>query len=198
MFRIRSAAFLIAVAVGCLHAPTVWGRDSAAVKPIAAVGFNCAEALRPPIAELVCDNPNLARADFSLAQVYYALRQQVGESGWPALRQEYLGFIGGIGPGCAVPRTGTLPSPADPMTVCVQREYENQRDNWLGRLTGPAAEEARRPADDQIALQRRLQELGYLPATANIDGIYGVGTRAAIVTWQQSRKLPATGFLAGC
>lgn len=72
---------------------------------------------------------------------------------------------------------------------------KNQRSIWLSRLTGPAAEEAKRPIQQHVDLQRQLQKLGFLPSTAQIDGVYGSGTRAAILAWQQSTGLTATGIL---
>jgi peptidoglycan hydrolase-like protein with peptidoglycan-binding domain len=45
-----------------------------------------------------------------------------------------------------------------------------------------------------VVLQARLQELGYLRATAKIDGVYGPVTRAAIIAWQTAVQLPATGL----
>jgi S1-C subfamily serine protease len=68
------------------------------------------------------------------------------------------------------------------------------REEWLGRLTGPAYEEAVRPPEKHVALQEALQQTGFLPP-GPIDGVYGRGTRAAIVAWQTARGRKVTGLL---
>lgn len=73
--------------------------------------------------------------------------------------------------------------------------YKNQRDVWWQRLPPLGQEEASRPIEQQIALQARLQALGYLSATEKIDGVYGTATRDAIVAWQIASQLPPTGLL---
>ncbi|MEM1375527.1 MAG: peptidoglycan-binding domain-containing protein, partial [Pseudomonadota bacterium] len=44
-------------------------------------------------------------------------------------------------------------------------------------------------------VQRNLSDLGFNPR--GIDGVFGPGTRAALVAWQRSRGLDATGYLSG-
>ena len=56
------------------------------------------------------------------------------------------------------------------------------------------AEEAMALSRDQRReLQRGLSLIGF--NTKGIDGIFGAGTRAAIVAWQQKNALPATSYL---
>ncbi|MDT8872599.1 peptidoglycan-binding domain-containing protein [Komagataeibacter rhaeticus] len=70
-------------------------------------------------------------------------------------------------------------------------------ERYRQRLGGTALEEARRPLDTHIALQRRLVELGYLPAGTVADGVYGEATREAIATWQRTTHRPETdGFVS--
>jgi peptidoglycan hydrolase-like protein with peptidoglycan-binding domain len=45
------------------------------------------------------------------------------------------------------------------------------------------------------AVQRDLELLGYDPR--GIDGVFGRGTRAAIVAWQRANAAPETGYLTG-
>ncbi len=78
---------------------------------------------------------------------------------------------------------------------CVGSIYEQQRQAWLQRLTGPAAEEASRPLERHLQLQRKLQQLGYLPSSLPVDGVYGTGMRSATGNWQRNSGLPATGLL---
>jgi putative peptidoglycan binding protein len=79
---------------------------------------------------------------------------------------------------------------------CVKNAYEAQRAVWVLRLIPPFSEEANRPIERHIALQRALQQRGFLRADAVIDGVYGPGTREAISQWQQSQNLQVTGVLA--
>lgn len=59
-----------------------------------------------------------------------------------------------------------------------------------------AHEEATRPIDDHIALQRKLQALGFLPSEVVPDGVYGDATRRAILRWQEQASQPnRDGFL---
>jgi len=156
--------------------------------------FDCA-AGHSPITDLICSSADLSRIDLTFVQAYYALRQQVGETGWQALKAEALDFQNRTMQRCGVPATGSLPPEPGPWVVCLSAAYERQRAVWLSRLSGPAAEEAGRPIEQHIALQRDLQTLGFLPPTATIDGVYGAATRLAILAWQRTRVLPASGFL---
>jgi peptidoglycan hydrolase-like protein with peptidoglycan-binding domain len=53
-----------------------------------------------------------------------------------------------------------------------------------------------RPLDKHIAVQQDLIELGFLPAGATADGVYGPATRAAIVAWQEAHSQTPTAFLS--
>lgn len=48
-------------------------------------------------------------------------------------------------------------------------------------------------ADQRVAIQRRLNALGY--NTNGLDGSFGPGTRRAISLWQRDRNYPQTGTL---
>ncbi|MBI1684607.1 lytic murein transglycosylase [Caulobacter hibisci] len=48
--------------------------------------------------------------------------------------------------------------------------------------------------DDRMAAQIALARLGFDPGPA--DGVIGAGTRKALRAWQQSRQLPADGYLS--
>ena len=156
--------------------------------------FDCA-AVHTPAAQLICSSPDLSRIDLMFTQTYYALRQQVGEAGWQALKVEAVDFENRTLQRCGVPATGLLPPDPGPWVACLSAAYERQRGVWLSRLSGPALEEAQRPIDQHVALQRDLQSLGFLPPTATIDGAYGAATRSAILAWQGAHGLPATGLL---
>ncbi len=96
---------------------------------------------------------------------------------------------------CGVPDSGSLPPDPGPWVACLAAEYEGQRILWLSRLSGPSAEEARRPVEQHVALQHDLQSLGFLPQAAAVDGVYGDATRSAILAWQKAQGTALNGFL---
>jgi hypothetical protein len=157
--------------------------------------FDCS-AVSTPLASLICASPELSRIDLEFVQAYYALRQQVGQPSWQALKLEAIAFQERTMQRCGIPPSGPAPANDSTMITCVRLAYEWQRDNWRSRLTGAAAEEASRPIDEHLALQRDLQALGFLPANEKVDAVYGDATRAAIAAWQTARGLPVTGFLS--
>ncbi len=159
--------------------------------------FSCATTARDALAATICSDDTLARSDLAFVQAYEALRQQSGPAGAAALRKEAVAFSASVRANCRLPDPG---QPVPPITsagvACVRAEYEKQRQVWLGKLTGTAAEEARRPLDEHLALQRDLAKLGLLPASPPADGVYGPATRAAIIKWQQEHIEPATGLIS--
>lgn len=76
----------------------------------------------------------------------------------------------------------------------MKNAYEREQQEWLARLVGPAYEEAVRPPERHIALQKVLQQLGFLTA-GPIDGVYGRATRSGIAAWQSARGFVVTGLL---
>jgi TPR repeat protein len=156
--------------------------------------FDCSKA-SAPLPQYICASPDLSRTDLEFAQAYYALRQQVGPAGSQALKLEAVDFQNRVAQQCGIDRSGALPPDSGALAACLQRGYAEQRSVWLSRLTGAAMEEASRPVEEQVALQRDLQASSLLPPTATIDGVYGAATRTAILTWQHSRRLPETGFI---
>lgn len=157
--------------------------------------FDCSKA-DTPFTKIICASPALSKADLEFAQAYYALRYQEGNQGRAALLRQALAFHRTILKTCAIPASGTVPPATAATTDCIENEYRKQRDVWIDRLeTKVAREEATRPIRQHVQLQRDLKTLGYLPSEAKIDGVYGSGTRAAIVAWQKSRDMPALGFL---
>ena len=70
-------------------------------------------------------------------------------------------------------------------------EGEQTRRIGLGGVRLPRERELSKRLDDVLALQERLTALGF--DTGGSDGVIGAKTRAAIVAYQQSRGLPATG-----
>jgi peptidoglycan hydrolase-like protein with peptidoglycan-binding domain len=156
--------------------------------------FDCARADRP-VMKFICADADLSRIDVVFLQPYYVLRHQVGPSGWKALMVEAIDFQNATEQSCGISPTGDLPVDLAALKNCMYIQYTNQRAIWMARLSGPGLQEASRPIETAIALQTRLQLLGYIPVIEKIDGIYGTGTRAAIISWQIAASLQPTGLL---
>lgn len=150
------------------------------------------------VAVMLCHDSGAARHELLFDQVYYALRQQVGRDGWKALRQEVIADENAADQGCGLPVPGAADQDVpDGAAACYAAAMDRLTERYRQRLGGTALEEARRPLDTHIALQRRLVELGYLPAGTVADGVYGEATREAIATWQRTTHRPETdGFVS--
>lgn len=157
--------------------------------------FDCAKA-KSPFPELICSSTALSRLDLKFAEAYFALRQQVGKAGESALLKQAISFHKHAKKVCGIPSSGPLPADTSQMAACVTREYRAQRKLWIGRLSGAALQEATTPLREHVALQRDLQSLGYLPAAAKIDGVYGSQTRKAIKAWQTAHGRTVSGLMA--
>jgi S1-C subfamily serine protease/uncharacterized protein len=147
-----------------------------------------------PLALMICADGDLSRLDLRFGQAYWALFQQLGPAGQPHLKEEDLTFFDQVQGQCYLPRSGPLTAEAWRSRDCIRDAYEKMREAWLARLTGPAYEEAVRLPEKHVALQRALQETGFLPP-GPIDGVYGPATRGAIVAWQTTRSRNVTGLL---
>jgi uncharacterized protein YecT (DUF1311 family) len=169
------------------------GVDNATAEQIGP-SFDCHSA-QQPLAQMLCSDPDLSRTDLRFAQAYFALLKQVGDAGKAQLKQEDLQFLDAVQRQCGVPSTGQALPKSEASRNCVKNAYEAQRTLWVLRLTPPFSEEANRPIERHIALQRSLQQLGFLPADAAMDGVYGAGTRDAISKWQSAQGRSVTGVL---
>jgi hypothetical protein len=171
------------------------------INPLTGPSFPCPQP-NDPLAQLICGGGQLADLDMGFVQAYEALYQQAGLSGQASVRHLDLQFDLGVRTRCGIALSqagnpSSSPPPAAPPSAfdCVVPAYIQQIAVWKSMLQGAALEEANRPIRDQLALQSKLQSLGFLPVTAQIDGIFGAGTRAAITDWQTSRNRQATGLL---
>ena len=161
----------------------------------------CTPAPIDALAKLTCSNTALTKADLSLVQAYYALRQFVGTDGLKPLKSEFLAFIIDTRGKCGLPpvepdRDQSQYRVSTAAADCVVAAYDAKRLVLARRLSGPAAEEAARPPEQNLTLQARLQVLGFLPNDSRIDGVFGTATRAALVAWQHSAGRPETGFFS--
>ena len=166
----------------------------APVTPEIGPGFDCSKAVRP-LALLICGDADLSRVDLLYNQAYWALLQQLDPSARKGLRQEEEAFIDAVQDQCGMPRSGGLTPQVRQARDCVRGSYEGQRNRWLSRLSGPAYEEAVRPAERHLALQQGLEALGFLSGPTQSNGAYAEETRNAIIAWQTERGRAATGLL---
>jgi predicted aspartyl protease/uncharacterized protein YecT (DUF1311 family) len=166
----------------------------APVTPQIGPGFDCSKAMRP-LALLICADADLSRVDLLYNQAYWALLQQLEPSARKGLRQEEEAFIDAVQDQCGMPRSGGLTPQVWQARDCIRGAYEGQRNRWLSRLSGPAHEEAMRPAERHLALQRDLETLGFLSGATQINGAYAEETRNAIIAWQTERGRAGTGLL---
>ncbi|MFT8776380.1 MAG: peptidoglycan-binding domain-containing protein [Gluconacetobacter liquefaciens] len=150
------------------------------------------------VASMLCHDSEAARHELMFDQVYYALRHQAGEDGWKDLKQQVVLDENAANQSCGLPIPGDGPQdlPQNGAT-CYNDAMDRLAAQYRVRLSGAALMESQRPLDRHIALQKKLVELGYLPADTVVDGVYGEATRAAITAWQQAAHRPATdGFLS--
>ncbi len=193
MKRLAVAVVLMLLACPAMAAVllTATGGSGRTIGP----SFDC-NTEQTPEAQFICASPDLSRADLEFGQAYYALRQQVGPAGWQALKRENLDSQHRTEVQCGIAPSGALPPDAVALAACLRQGYVAQRSLWLARLSGAAREEASRPVEQHVALQRDLQALGFLPPTATIDGVYGAATRTAISAWQHANNQPVIGFIS--
>jgi len=147
------------------------------------------------VQKFICSDAELSRSQLKTMQPYYVLRYLVGEDGKEALHYEAVDFWNQTAYDCKIDDAGNLPEDQTTLKACLISAYKDRRDQWQQKLQGAGLEEASRPIEDHLALQAKMQSLGYLPATARIDGVYGPATRQAIVAWQIASQLPVTGLL---
>lgn len=181
---------LVALTVGLANVCCISSTAHAQTGP----SFTC-PAPRDPLGQLICSSPDLSQADLWYVQAYQALRAQLDPGAQQELLQEAVKFNQMVRSQCGIGAVNSGETASATAIPCVRQHYLSQRDVLVGRLTGAAAEEAARPLQAHVALQRDLQRLGFLPPEAAIDGVFGPVTRKAIQQWQKSRGRRLTGFL---
>jgi uncharacterized protein len=158
-------------------------------------GFNCSNAAKP-LAMMICADPELSRVDLLFNQAYWALLQQLPERERQRLKVEDVEFLNDVQEGCGIPHAGSLPAEIGHARNCAREMYLEQRTTWLSRITGAAHDEATRPLEEHIVLERKLRQLGFLATPPIPEGVYGPGMRQAILAWQSARGRPTSGFLS--
>lgn len=187
--RFLTATFLLAFSAGAALA------DEQRVRP----SYPCSRAAYADgLTRMICESPDLSRVELSFAQVYFARRFAADGDGQKLLKAESHSVNSIIRSTCGIPKEGAADQKMPPNSAaCYAAETEKYRRRWLLLLHGTALEEASRPVEQNIALQQRLVDRGYLPPDSVVDGVFGEGTRAAITTWQRVAGRPTIdGFLS--
>ena len=170
--------------------------------PPAKVGpsMSCMPPSHDALVLLSCSDPDLARSDITMVQTYYAMRGSADPGALKVMKTGFLDMVIAARRSCGLPPVqpaedqskAVLPPVA---ARCVASAYDTHRAAWLAKLSGSALQEASRAPEANIALQLRLQVLGFVPASGKADGVFGTGTRDAIRRWQTSVGREATGLL---
>lgn len=157
-------------------------------------GFACPRpTATDQLASAICADPGMAKAELTFEKAYYTQREFLGQSGWKDLKVRAVGVDTDLRKTCGIPASGH-PGPMPPdAAACYEREIGKATTALNQTAWGVAADEAARPIERHVALQQKLVDLGLAKGPA--DGIYGDGTRQAIVAWQTARGQKATGFL---
>lgn len=163
-------------------------------------GFSCSGPL-DPAAQTICGDDELSSTSFRVTQAYYALRGATDRSQWQSLKQTAIEFLKSTLRNCELPARGSVPTEKiSTVKACLLRDAGVQRRYWIGELqkTGnnDALSEAERDPAEHLRLQQSLKEAGFLPQEAEIDGVYGEGTRDAIRKLQAANGVAANGFLS--
>lgn len=186
----------LALAAGLVAAVSSVSQAQQATGPIQiGTSFDCTRiGTGQSIPALVCQTPELQFADLHQMQAYYTLRHAQPQR-QQELRNQFTSRIQALVRECSteqVRASGSQPA-------CVTQALGNLRGFWLEQLqqTGNAAalEEARLPSGNFVGAQQALRTSGFLPANAVVDGVYGSGTREAIVRFQAERGIASNGFL---
>lgn len=150
------------------------------------------------VATMLCSDSEAAKHELMFDQVYYALRQQVGEKGWPELKRRIILEENQVDQKCGLPVPGADNQAIPPQgAACYETEMDKLAATEKENLVSAAAkEEASRPIDQHIALQQKLIDLGWLDGT-KADGVYGEETRRAVRGWKESTHLDlVTAYLS--
>jgi len=169
-----------------------------AESPTVGPSYNCMAPTvqKQPLAQLICANPAVSRAELSYVIAFTALRQISDDAARQTMHAEAEAFTHRTTAECGLPATGYLGgrAPTSQETNCLLAHFDQERGRLLNRLSGDAMDEAQLSPEKTVAIQRALKEKGFLAAKEAIDGVFGPATRAAIGDWQRSVGQPATGF----
>ena len=174
--------------------------ELANANPLRNPGYSCAGGL-DPAAEVICGDDQLSKASLELSQAYYAVRGVTDQSLWQAYKQIAVEFLRSTLRNCDIPNKGSVGSDRFEWTKnCLMNEIQAQKSFWINEIWRinkySALEEALRDTEENTRLQQLIKDQGWLPATADIDDVFGEGTRQAIRRMQETLGLPPDGMLS--
>lgn len=148
-----------------------------------------------PLAQLICSSDAVAYAELGYVIAYQAVRESRDPAGRKAMVDDANALVVDMTDRCSVPKSGSIGRPANALEAhCLRDIFERQRQLLLGRAIGLAREEAELTPPEAIAIQAGLQERGFLPQSAALDGVFGPTTRSAILAWQRDVRVSETGY----
>jgi hypothetical protein len=166
------------------------------VKP----SFDCQmpSVQQQPLAQAICRYARLSLEDRKLVIVYQALRQQYLNQ--PHTRNDLANAADQfstktVPSACGLPDKGTLPDLTEAQVDCISLRYSEFTASLAGRATNLAREEfSSLGVSDFYQIQEQLKRLRLLPSDADVDGVFGPMTRAAISEWEKIHQSPGNGF----
>ena len=156
--------------------------------------FDCSRSGQG-VHSFVCGDRELRIADLRQMQVYYALRHAAPDR-QVEFRAEFINRIQSLSRSC----TGETVRASGNQKSCLSRGLNEMRVFWMTQLVqisnSFALEDAYSEMKQLIYAQGTLQSLGFLPRSANVDGVYGNMTREALLNFQKDNAIATSGFLS--
>lgn len=148
-----------------------------------------------PLAQMICADTGLSWLDLKYVNTYQAVRATLDQPGQRLLGNEASDFVRLTTEACGLPVSGAINRlPTLEEAQCIKGRYEQQTIALARRLPPDGREEFRLSPEQAISLQKGLQQKGFLPTDATVDGVIGPATRSAIADWQRQSRYAPTGF----
>jgi hypothetical protein len=148
--------------------------------------FLCLKSDTSFVSRNVCSDPELTRIELQTAQAYFAFKESLHGKLSTELKVLSNARNNDMNKQCAK---------AVDAKACIANYYRMFRKALIDTLGGAAKEEASRRLDDHIALEEKLQALGYLHNPSEPIGVYSPTVRQAIRAWQRANGRQVTGML---
>ena len=153
--------------------------------------YDCTKATTS-VPKTICADDLLARLDVEMLRPYYILR---------ALYPAQIAQLDGEAREFST-RTLQLCKGLEGTRLkgCIEKSYRAQTIAWRARVLASdsvfAKQELARSIESHVLLQRALKTRGLLAPDAIVDGVYGGGTRKALVEAQRLEGIASEGFMS--